>query len=43
MEIKGKSLSVEYYSDSNDTIDKFMISKNSYSKNVDKKTEFQRI
>jgi len=43
VEIKGKSLSVEYYSDSNDTIDKFMISKNSPSKNVDKKTEFQRI
>jgi predicted phosphodiesterase len=43
VEIKGKSLSVEYYSDSNDTIDKFMISKNPASKNVDKKTEFQRI
>jgi hypothetical protein len=42
VEIKGKSLSVEYYSDSNDTIDKFMISKNLPS-NVDKKTEFQRI
>ena len=43
VEIKGKSLSVEYYSDSNDTIDKFMISKNPSSKNADKKTEFQRI
>lgn len=43
VEIKGKSLSVEYYSDSNDTIDKFMISKNPASKNVDKETEFQRI
>jgi hypothetical protein len=43
VEIKGKSLSVEYYSDNNDTIDKFMISKNPPSKNEDKKTEFQRI
>lgn len=43
VEINGKSLSVEYYSDSNDTIDKFMISKNPPSKNADKKTEFQRI
>jgi predicted phosphodiesterase len=43
VKIKGETLSVEYYSDSNDTIDKFMISKNPPSKNVDKKTEFQRI
>ncbi|MDW0282184.1 MAG: hypothetical protein QN720_06750, partial [Nitrososphaeraceae archaeon] len=42
VEIKAKSLSVEYYSDSNDTIDKFMITKKPYS-DLDEKNEVQRI
>jgi hypothetical protein len=43
VEIKGKSLSVEYYSDTNDTIDKFMITKNPPYSNVDEKNEVQGI
>jgi hypothetical protein len=40
---KGKSLSVEYYSDTNDTIDKFMITKKPLYSNVDEKNEVQEI
>jgi hypothetical protein len=43
VEIKGKSLSVEYYSDTNDTIDKFMITKKPLYPNVDEKNEVQEI
>ena len=43
VEIKGKSLSVEYYSDTNDTIDKFMITKKALYSNVDEKNEVQGI
>ena len=43
VEIEGMSLNVEYYSDTNDTIDKFVITKNAPSKNLDDKTEFERI
>jgi calcineurin-like phosphoesterase family protein len=43
VEIKGKSLSVEYYSDTNDTIDKFMITKKPLYSNVDEKNEVQGI
>jgi hypothetical protein len=42
--IKGKAMNVEYYSDTNNTIDKFLITKNQPdSKTVDTKTELQRI
>jgi len=43
VEIKGKSMSVEYYSDTNDTIDKFVITKDPHPKNIDEKPEFHRI
>ena len=44
VDIKGKSMNVEYYSDTNNTIDKFSISKNQdNSKREDLKTETQRI
>jgi predicted phosphodiesterase len=44
VEIKGKSLRVEYYSDSNDTIDKFVITKSAQnSKNEHESDELQRI
>lgn len=44
VEIKGKSLSVEYYSDTNQTIDKFVITKGPQdSKNKNENTELQRI
>jgi hypothetical protein len=43
VEIKGKSLSVEYYSDTNHTIDKFMITKKPFHSDVDEKNEVQRI
>ncbi|MGB5091589.1 MAG: metallophosphoesterase [Nitrososphaeraceae archaeon] len=44
VEIKGKSMNVEYYSDTNNTIDKFSITKNQQnSKSTDLKTETQRI
>jgi hypothetical protein len=43
VEIKGESLSVEYYSDTNDTIDKFMITKKPAYSNVDEKNEVQGI
>jgi len=44
VEIKGKAMNVEYYSDTNNTIDKFLITKNEHdSKGVDAKTEMQRI
>ena len=43
VEIKGKSLSVEYYSDTKDTIDKFTITKKSFYSNVDEKNKVQGI
>jgi len=43
VEIKGKSLGVEYYSDTKDTIDKFMITKKPLYSNVDEKNEVQGI
>jgi hypothetical protein len=44
VDIKGKSMNVEYYSDTNNTIDKFSISKNQHNSNrADLKTEIQRI
>ena len=43
VEIEGKSLSVEYYSDPNNTIDKFVIGKETHSKNENEKTELQSI
>jgi hypothetical protein len=44
VEIKGKSMNVEYYSDTNNTIDKFSITKNENNpKRADLKTETQRI
>ena len=43
VEIKDKSMTVEYYSDTNDTIDKFMITKKPYHSNLDEKNEVQRI
>lgn len=44
VEIEGKSMNVEYYSDTNNTIDKFLITKNPDSpKSVDENTETQRI
>jgi predicted phosphodiesterase len=44
VEIKGKSMNVEYYSDTNNAIDKFSITKNENNpKSGDLKTETQRI
>jgi len=44
VEIKGKSMNVEYYSDTNNTIDKFFITKKQHdSKSMDAKSEIQRI
>jgi predicted phosphodiesterase len=44
VEIKGNSMNVEYYSDTNNTIDKFSITKNQHdSKREDLKTDLQRI
>jgi hypothetical protein len=44
VEIKGKFMNVEYYSDTNNTIDKFSITKNQQnSKSTDLNTETQRI
>jgi hypothetical protein len=44
VEIKGKSMNVEYYSDTNNTIDKFSITKNQHDSNrADLKTEMQRM
>ena len=41
VEIKGKSMNVEYYSDSNNPIDKFSITKNQQnSKSTDLKTDW---
>jgi len=43
VEIKGKSLSVEYYSDTKDTIDEFMITKKPLYSNMNEKNEVQEI
>jgi hypothetical protein len=43
VEIDGNSMNVEYYSDMNDTIDKFTITKEHQSKNLDEKTQLQEI
>ncbi len=43
VEIVGKSMSVEYYSDLKNTIDKFVIGKETHSKNENEKTELQSI
>ncbi|MGI0033644.1 MAG: metallophosphoesterase [Nitrososphaeraceae archaeon] len=44
VEIRGKAMNVEYYSDTNNTIDKFLITKNQPdSKRVDAKTELKGI
>ena len=44
VEIKGKSMNVEYYSDTNNTIDKFSITKNENNpKRADLKIDTQRI
>jgi len=43
VEVKNKSMTVEYYSDTNDIVDKFIITKKSHSSNLDEKNEVQRI
>jgi len=44
VEIDGKSMNVEYYSDTNKTIDKFSITKNQdNSKSIDERSEIQRM
>jgi predicted phosphodiesterase len=44
VEIKGKVMNVEYYSDTNNMIDKFLITKNqNNSESIDVKTDMQRI
>ena len=43
VEIKDKSMTVEYYSDTNDTIDKFMITKKPYHSILMKKMKFNEL
>lgn len=43
VEINGNSMNVEYYSDTNDSIDRFTITKESQLKNLNEKTQLQEI
>ena len=43
VEINGNSMSVEYYSDLNESIDKFTITKEPQSKNLNEKTQLQKV
>jgi hypothetical protein len=43
VEINGNSMNVEYYSDTNDSIDRFTITKEAQSKKLDERTRIQEI
>lgn len=44
VEVNGKTLSVEYYSDTSETIDRFLITKEPHdSKNTDERNKVQRV